>query len=163
MNGRMAKYQFLEIRPNRDNGCLIPHPLTLRIDSSGKMEMYVYKTGVGQDNMFACGTSRALVGGEGKWVSFMPGRKFNGNIYGDGDIQLLQGESVNIGTVMEKSYRRSGHILDGGFDNMFPAVAAFQKLEIGAGRKIHIASDLVLEQMPCTYNCLLYTSPSPRD
>lgn len=161
INGRFAKYQFIEITPNYtpsgpvnpvnpDSGCATPKPITIRVDSSGKMEIYVYKPVIKDFTMFTCDKVKDIAGAPGEWRSFMPGRKFNGNIYADGNIQLTQAmpdTSKNMNTTM---YRRLGHDLDGGFENMFPAIASFQKIEVGAGKKIHIPRDLLLEQMPCT-------------
>ncbi len=152
-------YQFIEISstPNPGNSVRLyasgtQYPVILRIkvnnctvtEPCGEMKYSSYTGLLGQDQFGPTGFAGAK---DQEWKpipwtaddNYNLSVRFNGSIYGDGNIQLRNADSRQQAGLAAMS---------GTPDNYSPAVASNLELNIGSSKNIYIISDLTLQNRP---------------
>lgn len=126
--------------------CLgVPYTINLRIDRDGNMQRFTQGSWSGNSH-YSCPRPVTSPEGQEKWVPYptgTTGKKFNGVIFGDGDLQIRNANSRQgpLGAAADLS----GGALGTSYP---PAVAAFQDLKVGAAKNMYVVSDLTLQKRP---------------
>ena len=149
--GVQGKYQYIEIESAATDK-VIPVPIQFRVyvnpddpndPKNGTMERATWR-GVLGGSQYACPpVLPALINPSFKWVPYKPGKKFNGVIYGDGNLQ--------VGTRNPRVFDPSVPLLNptpGEYGKFPPAVAFHQRLDVVSAKNLHLVSDLALQQRP---------------